>query len=333
MRYAKWIFILTMFILVACNQEDPCPELDPFCERIAEAALKMDTGNHITVGTTVLFDASSSIYDTLKWFNNRNPLSTCKDQEFCRITFSQTGEFEILVKVKVDKVGFHGETKDSSKQTIYVQAEEEVVAYTVLFSDNFNDNAIDATKWVEADGFDNIQETGSRLLLIQNPADPVSNIETVSSFSADTLLFSFYFGWIDPGADEASTLVSLYNNADNQAFIATRAVAQGGNEYVLVVEESNVVIYDTELGIGGATATGVTQPKYVMIAYNTLQDEVRFYYYNGSAYVQMGNTVSANLGNTFKFHVTSNFVTGNNADQVTLDDVTIVDGSVSDFTP
>ncbi|MBF0287126.1 MAG: DUF1554 domain-containing protein [SAR324 cluster bacterium] len=100
-------FFLILMALVACSEEgEPCNEYDPFCSRVATAKLSVDDANKIVLtGEDMLFDASDSTYDEIKWYVDGAHYSSCQDQEFCKITLTDLGTHKIQIKTKVNATG------------------------------------------------------------------------------------------------------------------------------------------------------------------------------------------------------------------------------------
>jgi len=106
--------------MMACSEGSPCPGLDPFCAREAKASFTVRPGTTVEVGDQIIADASNSIFDEIDWYLNKVTIGTCNGQDICLLDMNSRGTFELSIRVKVHKIGFHGQSKDKDEKNITV---------------------------------------------------------------------------------------------------------------------------------------------------------------------------------------------------------------------
>ncbi|MBF0289672.1 MAG: hypothetical protein HQM14_17810 [SAR324 cluster bacterium] len=119
-RISFCFFLFLILILDACSEEGPCPGLDPFCNRDAEAKVEISPGKYVNMGQRVELDASKSVFNDIDWYLDGQPIGECNGSETCFLTMNDEGVFVIKIRVKVNGYGFNPSSDDDKKITITV---------------------------------------------------------------------------------------------------------------------------------------------------------------------------------------------------------------------
>lgn len=195
---------------------------------------------------------------------------------------------------------------------------------TIITQDDFNDNSIDTTKWDETDTTSELAEANQRIECVNDHThDPQIEmfLKTDSSLSSGVVSVQGSLDWTDPGADESLGYIMLYVDANNYIRISNRTAT--GGYYRLHIFDGGSVIYNYY--------TTVAKGKTVKIEYDTVNQTVKFFYWNTDTWTQMGTTqTSVTLGSPIYAKIGS--IDGNgfsNADIVYIDNVYLVQGSYS----
>ncbi|MBF0278825.1 MAG: hypothetical protein HQM13_13575 [SAR324 cluster bacterium] len=98
------VFILLFFVFSCGGNDEPCSDVNLFCSREANARLKVDDKS-VAPGDQVLLEASDSTYDDITWTVNGVEITECKGQEVCSQTWTENGDYEVAIKVKVNATG------------------------------------------------------------------------------------------------------------------------------------------------------------------------------------------------------------------------------------
>lgn len=191
--------------------------------------------------------------------------------------------------------------------------------------DNFDDNSIDTAKWDETDPNSRISET-SQQLQISNPhsstyAFGANNLlKSDISISSGLAIAQGYLDWTDVGNNGANGGFSLWVDSNNYAAVTSRATT--GEVALLIVDGGSTVYFNQ--------ATGVARAQNYKITYDITTHDIKFYYWNGSAWTQAGTTQNADLGSPVFCALSSEDNTAYaNADIVILDNVYLVLGDYS----
>ena len=97
-----WAGCCALFLTgYGCSETGSCPGTDPFCQADAKAKLEVSPAQTVSVGQQVVFDASESIYEDIRWALNGTSMGKCNHEEFCAWTFSAAGTYEVEIHVKV----------------------------------------------------------------------------------------------------------------------------------------------------------------------------------------------------------------------------------------
>jgi hypothetical protein len=161
---------------------------------------------------------------------------------------------------------------------------------TFDFFDDFNDNSIDTSKWIETDPNNRVTEQNQRLELA-NPhtADiPVftDQLKSTVSISSGIAVLENYLTWVTDSTEEAWGGAFLWFDNNNYAVIMSRT-SSGGNLRLKIVAGGSTY-YDVD--------TTISKGKKVKIEYDFSATTVKFFYFDGSSWVQMGTTQTVNLG-------------------------------------
>lgn len=197
------------------------------------------------------------------------------------------------------------------------------MAVAVKLSDNFNDNSIDINKWSETDPGSQIAESGSQIQ-IANPhtaaiAEFANYLKSVVSISSGIVCIQGYLTWITDSANEALGGIYLAKDSSNFARITSRST---GGKLRIDVITGGVSRYSLE--------TTIDKGKDVKIEYDVSATTVKFFYWNGTAWVQMGTTQTFNLGTPLYYYITAGDNSGfTGANTIIIDNAYLVRGSYS----
>ena len=144
-------------------------------------------------------------------------------------------------------------------------------ASAILLQDDFNDNSIDTAKWTEVDDNDILFERNNQLE-IRMAGDTASLTSTASVSTGKYTMQAF----LSVSPTGQFNRVSLFDN-DNQLEIA---LGDGSTNTFYVI---------------GSSDTGITGGKDVKIEYDYDTSDANFYYWNGTAWVNMGTFNQAQI--------------------------------------
>ncbi len=179
----------------------------------------------------------------------------------------------------------------------------------LIFSDNFSGTVIDTAKWTETDPNGLISQNNQ--LLIDAPhsgtvASFTNQLKSVNSVTSGVATLQTRMTWTDPGGSEAVQEFYLWVDNTHYARILTRS---SGGTYRLITSAG----YDFE--------TDIAIPQDVKITYDITSHDIKFWYWSGSAWTQMGTTQNSNIGSTvFAIYTVSDSASFSNADQGQYDD-------------
>lgn len=164
----------------------------------------------------------------------------------------------------------------------------------LIMKDNFFGTTIDTSKWVETDTDGLISQNGR--LIFSNPhnATRSSNLTSVSTSSAAILVAQMNLDWTDPGSNEASVAMTLKRDSNNSCAIGCRS---SGGTYRLLITIGGVNVYSLE--------TSIAKVKDVKIVDDG--STIKFFYWSGTAWTQMGTTYNGTIGRSNNVVVLSNY--------------------------
>jgi hypothetical protein len=161
---------------------------------------------------------------------------------------------------------------------------------TVFFADNFIGTTINTDKWDETDGDSVISQNGMVLLTLPHVANitEFTNIlKSKKTIASGVAVAQGHLTWITDGASVSIGGIYLFKDANNWASITSRATT-AGDKYRLRIYTSGISRYDLN------TAAIITKNKYVKIW--TDGTIIKFYYWSGSVWTQMGTSQTFGLG-------------------------------------
>lgn len=175
--------------------------------------------------------------------------------------------------------------------------------------DNFNDNSIDTAKWDETDPNSRIAEQNNRLEIdcsdTSDYAIFVNKLQSDNSLSSGVITVQCNLNWGNTGADETQGGLYIYKDNNNYAYITARGT--GGNQYRIGLTTGGTNRYNN-------SATGITPGKDVKIEYTFTGQVLKFYYWSGSAWTQMGATQNTHSLGTPLYAVLSSVVSSTSTD-------------------
>lgn len=183
---------------------------------------------------------------------------------------------------------------------------------SLIFSDNFTGSTIDTSKWTETDPGSAISQNNSLAILGQITVSRFTDkLQSVSTVTSGTATAQVNFTWTTDSNDETQQFTMLYVDTNNYATICNRTAA--GGFYRLIVRAGGSTTYDLD--------TAISKGKDVKITYDISGHDIKFWYWNGSAWTQMGTTQNNNLGSTvYSLFTVEGSVTNTGANPATYDD-------------
>ena len=166
------------------------------------------------------------------------------------------------------------------------------MAYTIVLFDDFNDNSIDTAKWDETDPASVIAETSSTLQIsraLSTQLRFVNKLQSDASITSGVAVVQSDFTWTTDSADESLMMFVLYVDDSNYATISSRAT---GGVYRLIIVDGGSTVYNLE--------TAIAKNKSVKITYDITSKDIKFWYWGGASWTQMGTTQNVDIGSTVK---------------------------------
>lgn len=200
----------------------------------------------------------------------------------------------------------------------------------IIMQDNFNDNSINAGLWNETDPNGRVAEANGRVEL-SNPHDVDlyqwfdDRLQSVASLSSGIVCVQAYLDWSDEGAGESRGGIFLAKDIDNWAAITSR---NGNAGYV------RLTIYQAGASVYNLSNTTTTNAKDFKIEYDVSATTVKFYYWDGDSWEQLGTTQTFDLGTPLYLVFTSQDGTwAANADIIYIDNAYLVSGAYTKNPP
>lgn len=163
----------------------------------------------------------------------------------------------------------------------------------IKLQDNFNDNSINTSIWTKTDTYSRITEQNNRLEFNCPHTNPTyqsfdtCKLTSIPTVTSGVATLSGNLDWTDPGTGETQGGFRLQVDGNNFASITSR---DNGGKYRLVIVSGGSAVYDNR--------PGITKVKDVKITYDISSHNIKFWYWNGSTWTQMGTTQNYNLGST-----------------------------------
>lgn len=189
----------------------------------------------------------------------------------------------------------------------------------LIFSDNFTGTTIDTTKWTETDPASCIAQNDTLNITNNHTAKArfANKLQSVSTVSSSNAVAQAYINWTDPTTQEALCGMFLYKDANNYAYVGSRS---SGGTYRLLIQSGGSQVYTLD--------GNIAQNKDVKITFDGTS--VKFWYWNGSAWTQMGTTQTYNLGaNCGVVLSTEDSTSFTGADVVSFDNLYLSDADYS----
>lgn len=200
---------------------------------------------------------------------------------------------------------------------------------TTVFKDNFTGSTINTAIWNETDPDGVISQ--NNVLNLDCEASTNRNIfynklQSVATVTAGVACVQGKLTWTGNSANEPFAGIFLYVDDNNFAAIGTRTTP-GGKLKLFV-----------QTGGGGfeyANEPDIVKDKDVKITYDIASHDIKFYYWNGSAWAQMGTTQNADLGSTVYYCISGVIGTtpAKGVDPLIVDDAYFFTTDTSDHYP
>lgn len=139
-QHANWIATPLIMAMIGCASHGNKKEAtDPVAMITAGAT-------DVEVGTAVEFNAAGSVYETLKWSINQQPVPACDNQEICLLTMNSGGSFKIDVAAITDTT-----QRASANILVHSMTASPPLAVTANSDSSFTPNQITGLKfWLDA---------------------------------------------------------------------------------------------------------------------------------------------------------------------------------------
>lgn len=156
-------------------------------------------------------------------------------------------------------------------------------------------SVLDTSKWLlrnNTSGVTIAQVNGTGVVAtMSHTVNPVSNFpESLMSrftFKGTFMMVQMYIDWTDPGAvaQQARVFANIYFDAFNYARLDN--LGTGNNTFRFYYALAGTT--------AGVTNTGITKGKHIKITYDTTTNDMKWWYWSGAAWTQMGVTQNANI--------------------------------------
>lgn len=189
----------------------------------------------------------------------------------------------------------------------------------IVFSDDFTWTTINTWKWTETDPDSVISQSGT--LILSNPHSWTklrftNKLQSVSTVTSTFASIQCNMTWTTDSTSESQWLFTLYKNNTNYCNISARTAS--GWVYRL-----DIVIWWTWVY---AFETAITKGKDVKITYDYTTNEIKFWYWSGSAWTQMWTTQTFDLDWTlYALFTQEDTASYTGANPVTIDNFYMVD--------
>lgn len=140
------------------------------------------------------------------------------------------------------------------------------MANEILLQDDFNDNSIDTAKWIESDPEGELDEINNHIEFDLNPTtEPESSLRSIITVSSGKYTMQAFL---------SQTPTDTINRI---------SVGDFDEQIEIVLGFGTNIFNATGVGI-----TGITGGKDVKIEYDFSTEDTNYYYWNGSAWINMG---------------------------------------------
>lgn len=194
----------------------------------------------------------------------------------------------------------------------------------VVFYDNFTGTTIDTNKWTETDPNSFISQNDAIIFALPHTADRArfnNRLVSSSSVASGVAVAQANITWTTDGNGEAVGGLFLWKDNDNYAYIGSRST---GGTFKLEIWSAGTRVYNLE--------SSTAKNKDVKIW--TDGTTIKFYYWGGASWTQLGTTQTYSLGYGLKYVLSCQDYNGaNGANPVTIDNAYFCDADYSTQTP
>ncbi len=197
---------------------------------------------------------------------------------------------------------------------------------TNVFKDYCSGTVINTINWTVVDTHSRFSQ--SNAINIANPHGQALSLfsdtmKSTKSLASGIVVAQSNLTWTTSSDSEAFGGLCLYVDDSNYASIVSRSSAVSGGNYRLRVVTSGSVSYNND-------DSGISKGKDVKIVYDVANTTIKFYYWDGSAWVQMGTTQTFSLGTPLIIALASQDDPGfNGANPITFDNLFLTKGDYS----
>ena len=198
-----------------------------------------------------------------------------------------------------------------------------------IFKDNFTGSTINTAIWNETDPDGVISQ--NNVLNVDCEASTNRNffynkLQSVANVTSGVVCVQGNLTWTTDSANEPQAGIFMYVDDNNYAAITTRS-APGGKYRCVINTGGGGFEYSVE--------PDVVKGKDVKITYDIGATSIKFWYWNGSAWVQMGTTQTYNIGSTVYYCISGVIGTtpAEGVDPLTVDDAYFFTTDTSDHYP
>lgn len=198
-----------------------------------------------------------------------------------------------------------------------------------IFKDNFTGSTINTAIWNETDPDGVISQNNALNLDCEASTGRslfYNKLQSVATITSGVACVQGNLTWTTDSTNEPQAGIFMYVDDNNYAAITTRSTP--GGKYRCVINTGGG-------GFEYSVEPNVVKGKDVKITYDIASKDIKFYYWNGSAWVQMGTTQNANLGSTVYYVISGVIGTtpSEGVDPLTVDDAYFFTTDTSDHYP
>ena len=223
---------------------------------------------------------------------------------------------------------FNVSSQAGSSDTIYFD-DIKVYPLVTIFKDNFTGTTINTSIWNETDSDGVISQNNALNFDCEASTNRglfYNKLQSVATITSGVACAQGNLTWTTNSTNEPQAGIFLYVDDNNYAAITTRSTP--GGQYRCVINTGGG-------GFEYSVEPGIVKGKDVKITYDIGATSIKFWYWDGSAWVQMGTTQTYNIGSTVYYCISGVIGTtpSEGVDPLTVDDAYFFETDTSDHYP
>ena len=292
------------------------------------------TGTWYFIG--MVYDASAG---SVEFYVHGSSIGTVSS--LATSTYNSSAQFEIGGNAQqseyadgiIDEVGVWARTLSSTEiSALYNSGNGLSYSFSsvsTIFKDNFTGSTINTSIWNETDTDGVISQNNVLNLDCEastNRALFYNKLQSVATITSGVACVQGNLTWTTNSTNEPQAGIFLYVDDNNYAAITTRSTP--GGQYRCVINTGGG-------GFEYSVEPGISKGKDVKITYDIGATSIKFWYWNGSAWVQMGTTQTYNIGSTVYCCISGVIGTtpADGVDPLIVDDAYFFETDTSDHYP